>query len=453
MTLLHSSLRFFKQVAQLNIRQSTLPEFCLATKIFTLDYLKKIDAQNNNITKLSSECFTVAPNVVVINLSSNEIFSLSCNTFLGAHNITNLILSQNRLQTLKKCYFEHLAKLHHINLLTNNIRTIERDIFGHISQNIIVQSTNPAILCSVYRSRFSDPHNNSDFCFHLLRTKPIQIISWVIGFVGVILNILILLHNAEKNPMYILISCLCASHFILLSMLVELAATDAYYRDMFVIFKLEWKNRVLCQFLLFQYHFSGWSGDCSLIILAVSRYMVVYYPLKSRFKNVSFTVKVVSLQLGSVFAASLLVTIISVVLFNQGGTSDLCLPFGIKNSTAFTKVIATVSSVSGLVSCIWMPCLYWKLYHKIKFDKKQISSSQSDRYLLSVKFQSLVETVANTICWFGRRILISFVIFGENYPDVLPLWVLVLVIPIKTLIFPIILDKNFKDYVLPCFTK
>ncbi len=453
MTLLLSSLRLFKQVAQLNIRQSTLPEFCLATKMFTLVHLKKIDARANDITKLGSECFAMAPNVAFVNLSRNKIYSLVCDTFLGAHNITNLVLSQNRLPTLKKCHFEHLTKLFCVNLLQNSIKTVERDIFGHSSQNIIVQSNNPAILCSAYRSRFSNLCYNSDYCFNMLATKPIQFISWVIGFVGVIINILILLHNAEKSPMFVQIACLCASHFLFLAILVELASTDAYFGDMFAIFKLEWKDRVLCQCLQFQYYFSNWSGDCSLIILAVSRYMVVYYPLESRFKNVSFMVKVISLQLGSVFAASILVTIISVVLYDQGATSDLCLPFGMKNSVVFPKVIVTVSAVLGLVCCISVPCLYWKLYHKIKFDKKQISSSQSDKYLLSVKFQSLVEIVTNTICWLARTILILFVIFGENYPDVLPLWTLALVIPVKTLIFPIILDTKFKEILLPCFTK
>lgn len=453
MNIILFALRMFREVIHLNISQSSLLEFCLVTSTFTLQHLETLDVEANKVARLNRKCFSMVPNVSVVKLSKNEIMSLTCDTFLGANNITSLILFQNRLQTLKKCFFANLVKLHNIDLLKNNIKMVERDIVGHISHNIIVKSTNPAVLCAVYKSRISDPSYNSDYCFNLLRTKPLQIVSWVFGFIGVTVNLLIALRNAEKTPIFVFTCSLCTSHLLLSAVLVELASVDVYYKDLFAIFKHKWENSVLCGFILFQFFFSSWSGIFSLYNLALSRYMVVHSPLESRFKSVSFIRKVIAVQSSCSFTASVVTTVVSLVVFDEGVSSNLCLPFGIKNTLVFTKVVMTVSCTLGLVSCVWLPVLYWKLYHKIKSEREKISSTECGRHLLSVQFQSVAESLTNIICWLPGTILILFTTFGKSYPPLLPLWTLVVIIPMNTLVFPILLEKKFKDCVLPHFIK
>ena len=126
--------------------------------------------------------------------------------------------------------------------------------------------------------------------------------------------------------------------FLFLIYLVIILACDTFLPRSLYLSGL-WKSHFLC---FSAYTILLWFTILSqllLVFMSISRYMVVSYPLKTKFKQTVFTVKSIFIMYSSSFVMSLHVTL----LFKQVWKSmplDLCLPFvDPTNSILLTKII------------------------------------------------------------------------------------------------------------------
>ena len=160
-----------------------------------------------------------------------------------------------------------------------------------------------------------------------------------------------------------------------------------------------WKSDVIC--------FSSFSAMALFsvlsiigpIFLAVSRLLVIVYPMDSKFKSTVYSMKL----LLSIHMLSLVFTLILTLTFQITKNSlpiYLCFPFiDPTKSEKILNVLTIFFSVGHIGAFMLTTILYFILVKKVKETQKNVRKSKSEELHIFLIIQIVIFSVSNFICW------------------------------------------------------
>ena len=210
-----------------------------------------------------------------------------------------------------------------------------------------------------------------------------------------------------------------------------------YFRDSFKIKEEWWRSGILCLTTFASILYFTLLTENLLIILSLSTLMVVLYPLKSRFKETSYIVKILVILI----LFSLFFTIIIVLIFkstNTAVTISICLPFLDPTGSQITvKLIIWLCVITQIITSIVIMVMHCLLLNKLRQSQKNIRKSNTDNNI-PLAIQLIMITVSNILCWLPTGCVYISAIFLANYPVDMIIWTTVIGVPINSVINPFI---------------
>ena len=173
--------------------------------------------------------------------------------------------------------------------------------------------------------------------------------------------------------------------------------------------------------------------------MALSRLMLVWYPVDTKFKNHNFVLKSILFLVILSLVICLSFTIILKIHFRILPTS-LCLPFIDSLKSVFMIKIIVWSSILtqsmlSIVIVIVYILLALSLYAKKDNDLNQKSTHISYKSLI---LQLILITVSNISCWFSTNGIYTMTMILSKYPTQLVIWSTVILMPINSIVNPTI---------------
>ena len=122
--------------------------------------------------------------------------------------------------------------------------------------------------------------------------------------------------------------------------LFVLCFTDSYFHGQFILHEIEWKSNLMCLLIFTTVVYFNLFSSFLLSFLSLPRFMIVIYPLMTKFKEIKFVKKCIFLAFISTFSLRLALALITryyykVIPFH------LCFPFLDPSKSVFTIRIFT----------------------------------------------------------------------------------------------------------------
>ncbi len=153
--------------------------------------IKLLNLSFNEIVEINNNHFKCQPEIKHVILEHNKIRKIAEYTFKHSPELMSLYLQKNEITFLSQYSFSGIKKLHCINLLENDIILVSGKIFAGVMVKLIL-TINFHICClhsdinSICTAKPMWPSS----CEALLSTVGLKVVSWVVGFVVTIFNII-----------------------------------------------------------------------------------------------------------------------------------------------------------------------------------------------------------------------------------------------------------------------
>ncbi len=417
----------FDRIQKLFLKNNNFQEFCMENVKLKWRLVCFV-APKNNISTLLGNCLDTFPHLTLLSFAENLISSLDCDTFSGLSSLKVIDISQNKLTKLSGCTFQKVSQLHHFSVSNNNLVSISKTLFNWNFENQVhVNASFYAFSCLDIVANITPENIWPHSCEAPLESLSIELTAWAIFLGGFITNVYPLFeHTAQTNTGYqSMIKTVCTSNLFRLAVLGELLSVNILYKSDFVFFEHEWKMSFLCHVLCFTILFSGPFSVFCFNLLTVSRYMVIKYPLDSKFKISSFVLKCIGLGL---LCSTLLSVVFSMNIFLGKLYSPLCFPLGHTESHVLNYVITLLLAFFGLWSCLFVTCIYLALIFIMKKNSLVTSNQSTNLYSHFVK-KSCITVFANFLSFLPSSVIFILTLVITKYPYEMLTWAFVAVIP------------------------
>ena len=220
--------------------------------------------------------------------------------------------------------------------------------------------------------------------------------------------------------------------------------SNVLFEGKFILSEVKWRSGSVC-FLAFSIviYFTI-TSQLVLAKLTLSRLMIVINPLYTRFNNFK---QIVGLAIAIYILSFLLTAVITMYLKLSEDIlpTNLCLPFIDPTHSIFlVKILVWSVICSQYITSILITVSHIILIRKLKKHQeiiRQIKWSKKSKN--SLLLQLLVVTFSNVICWFPANIIYIFTIFVPKYPIQLVVWMTVFVVPLNSIINPIVFISTY----------
>jgi len=338
------------------------------------------------------------PKLKTIVLHSNELTKLESESFTNLSEVANIDLSLNNIQQLPKGFIKNCPNLIELSLTGNQLIHLTTSTFDGLTTNTLILScfsscclVNNNIKCVAKKDRF-------DSCSNLLLTTFYRIVCIIISLALVLLGVVnICLARGHKSEAFkIVIHVINASSLLLGIYLLILWIADIMYKHYYLAFDKAWRSSNFCLFLHWVILTFKLLYSSLLNIAALSRLMVVIYPIESKFKQKEFTRKVVC---GIVSVPTLLVAGILLVLHLHRIIISFRLCFSFVDpdkSHVVTHVFVWIFFLYDLICIVTISVLYVATI--LSFRKSQQNISASSKNKKSVKPMIIQITIIIVSC-------------------------------------------------------
>ncbi len=418
-----------------------------------MPHLSVIVVNGHNFEVFSGKCSKNMEIAEFINLKRNNISTLEC-AFSFDSVVRFLSLSHNNIAHLLTCHFSSLQFLAHLNLKYNPIMSAETGIlFPSLSHQVVIEVSTPELCCLVEHNRcLSKP--KIEKCGQLLESLFLQVMSWVTAIVGILFNVSVafvcgtelktkkaVCHSNIRMALLWYVCLLASVYLLLFKTELIVAAANVTMGNDFPIKQFQWKSSkscfaIFCLFLCFSFSNISFS-----LILELSRYCVVLFPLQSKFKYFHFTRKV-SLWIATSIT-SLIFSTAMVPAFSDDVyvSSRCCLPMGFKAESNFDLSMSVLICVTYIAAVPAVAFLCFQTFYQIQ---KRKTKSEA---LASVT-QKRKMTLSNVIlCFVCQYALFWGVAAAQHIVSLMSVYdlspfLLTCVLPFQALIHPLFLVRK-----------
>ena len=446
---LANTISTFNKAKYLKLNHNGFSQIC---HTFLSNSIILLDLSYNFVKNMKKHCFVALSLLKSLTLSSNYITTIEMHAFCELTGLIFLDLSNNFLTKLSDNIIKGSNYLKIFLLKNVTINFLDKSLFNNM--NSIIIDTNDYRLCCV-----TAPHIVCTAmipwyisCSNLL---PSSMMRWsfimmsifiiVINGISVVINSQIIINKAY----FICLAAVNVSDVLCGVYLGIIWIFDVAFEGKYILKEEYWRSGPVC-FLAFgiMFYFTV-TSQFALALLAISRLMVVINPLHTTFKNFRYV-------LGYAFSICILsfmltvVTTLSLKVKEEFLPTSLCLPFiDPTNSVSIINILIWSIIISQCVTSLVITVSHILLIRRLSNHQEKLQRTVTgDVYNISLPLQLIIVTLSNVLCWFPANIIYVITMIIPTYPIDLVIWMIVFVVPLNSLINPIVFISNYLRSIL-----
>ncbi len=425
---------------------------------------------------------------------SNANFDSLCSWLIGANMLTYLSITFTQVNSLEHQCFQNVKYLENVELLNVNLQSVAQFVFSMLSHLIHVNMSNNPIKWISYKSFYclpklkilsllnttafevwSEPFAGVNFkvletnilalccfvpkgtecslvvpnyfsCSELLLNFPVRVVCVVSSSLVLFRNVSSILTTTTRNrfnkkqntrTFEFTIYFLNAADMSLSFPLLILWTANIVYKDNFAQKQELWQSSATCLLV-----FGLFLSTISVILIssnfmALSRLMVVKYPLESKFKDSNFVKRAAPLCfLGSISVSGMLSGV--QWCLNIGMLSILCSPFfNPTKNNIFLKFLTwflSVAHIGSIVAFCFCSCF---LLLTLKRSQEQVRNMSAKKVAIqNVWIQLSILSISSFFCWGATGLILMASVVHSNFPMLVMFWTTVAVLPINPMMNP-----------------
>ena len=366
--------------------------------------------------------------LIFLDLSNNFLTELSDNIIKGSNYLKIFLLKTVTINFLDKSLFNSMNS---IIIDTNDYR--------------LCCVTAPHIVCTAMIPWYISCSNLLPSCMMRWSFIMMSILIIVINGISVVINSQIIINKAY----FICLAAVNVSDVLCGVYLGIIWIFDVAFEGKYILKEEYWRSGPVC-FLAFgiMFYFTV-TSQFALALLAISRLMVVINPLHTTFKNCRYV-------LGYAFSICILsfmltvVTTLSLKVKEEFLPTSLCLPFiDPTNSVSIINILIWSIIVSQCVTSLVIIVSHVLLIRRLSNHQEKLQRTVTgDVYNISLPLQLIILTLSNILCWFPANTIYVITMIVPAYPIDLVIWMTVFVVPLNSIINPIVFISNYLRNIL-----
>ena len=431
-------LKFFKFVTTLILVKNEIEQLC--GKLPSFQYLFVLDAGFNNIKRITSYCIIDAYFLKILRLNNNKVSLIFSHAFVNLTSIQLIDLSQNLLYSFtSKMVINSCVRV--LSLINNNIKIIE---LSNLKLDML-------------------KINNYHFCCVMIKTAQCSAqMPWYISCADLLGNLKIkgflystcgsiILFNifTMASQMFLRTQKISGFDITVLSInitdimygfsLFILCVADSYFQRHFLLHAPEWKFSLTCLVVFTTVLSYNFSSSFLLSFLSLQRYMIVIYPLRTKFKEIKFIKSFIFWVFISIFFFSFAAALFTRYYYKLI-PFHLCFPFLDPSKSVFVMKFFTwmtlIAHTCTIIFMLIVNLLTIKATQNTEINQQNIISKNRSHSTMII--QTIVFFISSIVCWIPCDITYMICIFLERYSIEIIIWIVVVVSPTKSIINPII---------------
>ena len=448
----------FPHLIFLKMSFNVLPNLCFSAETYHFKDLIWFKASDNDISMIGSYCMGSMPKLKDINLAQNCIVKLYCNALAGLSKVMFLNLSRNNIKELKQCHVSGLTDLKFLDLSFNQVFFIDIDLFYSLNHNhIYIKSSIETFCC--FASNIHCSVEKDTMCSHLLANSVLfyflsmSITGTVSNVFVMIRNVIYVVHtplgpakNYLKRTYTLLVMSTQMSSIFICMMILQVSFADISFGDSFPFKKVIWVQSPFCLVICFFFYLSIISNVSSIQLVAVSRSMVVLFPLESKFKNWSFMLRVITQMYLVELTISSVMTFAVSLLGSDRMPMDMCWPVGKLQNTILSTINFLLLFVTTLTSLASVPFLYARIVCHVNEQHVKTAFNCEKSKRKSIAAKAILACVFHLICYLPLSVALVVPFAADSCHEELTVWSVAVILTLNSLIYPVFLEDNLKKF-------
>ena len=446
---LHLFLKHLKFPTFISLRNNNLMSVC--KMLPDLSKTLTLNVSFNLVEFVDPDCFRNGFKLISINLNNNKISIFQTVVIFQLKHLYFLDLSNNLISILFSDYYLFILYLDVVSIEKNRLSSISSRFFDNLNIKTLV-TDNYFICCKTPSvSMCTSVKHWSETCKHLLLQRAITVSALCYSLFLIFANaftvffhkLSLVMHKQNQGSF----QCVAISvNLIDLTWgiyLLIIVISDFVFADNFVIHETLWKSSFLCHLLFcINLNFNILSPLLNSF-MSFSRFMVVIYPLNSKFKNRKFVLKCCILT--KVIAIAIVTGFITTFRYAYSDIPfRLCSPF--IDPTHSNRMLRFATY--GVVYLQFIAYFSNILFHSAIISKLNNSISQKRNFsFLSTQLSIL--TISNTVCWIPSGIIFLICIFTDEFSIIMITWVVISITSVQpatsSILFIVITSRRQKN--------
>ncbi len=441
----HAFLTVFTRAIIFTHVYSGLVEICDGLNFMTS--LIHFNASFNRIQVLYDNCFDTSLELKSIILKDNFLSNIHRKAFSGLTELLVLDISNNYLKNFSGHGLSDSKELNILSIFNNSLIDLTKDSFDKM--NFKTLQTDDYRLCCIVSSGTKCTADIPWYisCTNLLPNTAVKVtfycfsgLIFISSTVSLILQVVSYKKRVDKTAAFAtVVASINIADIICALPLVILWVTDLIHGGEFSLQELRWRTNPMCFIIFGLFLYFNLLSPLLLCFLAFTRFMVVIHPIDSDFRDTKFVMRhIISLILLALVVAAIL-TFISWIVYENIPT-PLCSPFlDPTDIMVTTKIFTWIVIIVQVASIVFIIIIYINLVKALKKSENNLQGSTSkQRSNTTIIIQILVVTVSNIICWIPSGVIYLVSMFMERYPIEMLVWTTVVVVPVNSVINPVV---------------
>lgn len=434
-----------RNLVDVSIVNSNFEQLCDISRVNT--YLLHLDAGHNNIQSIMANCFSKNLRLRVLKLQNNSISKVHQAGFANLSSLIYLNLSHNAILDFEENILAQSTKLLVLSLLNCTLSAFQVSTFSSLVLSIL-EVSDYEVCCTVLSSAMC----TATFpwyleCTWLVPTTLFQVFFYLMSIIIVVqsaisflIQIISVKRGFQKSKAFpTVIKSVNVVELLLSSPLLILWIINLVHKENFILQERKWRSSSACHLVFFLMLYSTILSPTILSFVALTRLHVVQYPLESKFKETSFILKCILKIFLTTIIVPIIVTIVSCLVYRSVPFA-LCSPFqDPSHSNVLTTIVTGLSTLYQLSTIIFIITNYTKLLNELQKSqaklKECVSNKKSNR---GIFVQVIIVVGSNLLCWVPSGAIHFTLLFIHRYPIELLMWTTLLIIPLNSVVDPIV---------------
>ena len=404
--------------------------------------LQVMDDQFNPIRKLSKQCFQTTKCLEYVVLSHNKIAEIESDSFDHVQRIKLLNLSNNYLITLPKKLFMSQDEIDTLSFLNNSLQFIDVKVFEGIHITFI-ETDDYHICCVAPENAQCSAHRPWYIsCSDLLPKFSLEV-TFVAASTTIISLTLFssLLHVKSKqyNTAYFRLLLSANVNDACLGLYLCAIWTQNYHlKGIFSVCEFVWRSSDICFTAFGIFLCFALLSPCHLLNLSFARMQVVRFPVETKFKQNAFITRNILCLFVSGCLVTVAITSVTELVYTLLPFC-MCHPFvDPSKKVKVLKVTTWITAIHQIMTSLAIIITHSILIKKEKKSKKTRRSSKTENSRYHLTLQLVTITTSNLLCWIPSSLVYIICMFQSTYPPSMIFWTTVVVVPINSIIHPLV---------------
>ncbi len=405
------------------------------------------DFASNSLSTIETGCFSNRSNKVLshILLNKNLIITIHRFAFIGLSSLKVIDLANNLLSHIGEFAFFCSQNIILILFDNNSLAEVDMKAFSY-SNAVIMHTENYHICCLIgQRKNCGGERKWYDCCHDLLSHLNITITVIFLSIAILFFSITCIIFSRYTTESQkgitgfeLIVLAINFADLSFVSYFVSIWGAHLYYKSIFPIHEQNWRMSVLCYIsheLVSNYSLLS---PLLLIFSSFSRFVVVAYPMNTKFKQKGFVLKFlmnIFIHLEVIF----LFLTVFLWIMNHKLPFKLCFFFiDPEKLSMVTNFVVWILFSCQILAVLLISLLHILLFVSLKESQRKIQQATNARNHSSLILQITTLTCSNFLCWIPCNIIFLTAWFLDTYPIEMVMWATIVIMPLNSLTIPLV---------------